>query len=619
MKLSKEATLYLMGLGVFGVALVVPQNDLQAFLYTAATLLSGYHVGVEGIEDTFKQSRAAHKFVPNIHVLMLLAAAGSILIGNFQDAALLILIFAGAHFLEEYAESKSRREITALLAMAPVEARRYKADGSIEVVPVEQLRVGDKLQILNGAQVPIDGKITRGTASIDESAVSGESIPREKRAGDEIFGSTINGNSTFDMTVTKVSGDTVFAKIIQMVKTAQDTPTRTASLIQRFEPIYVKLVLTLLPAVLLAGPTLFGWDWGTSLYRTLGFLVAASPCALAASAVPATLSGISTLARNGVLFKGGSYLANLKQLKAVAFDKTGTLTVGHPEVTDVEFTQGVDESSVMGVVVAMEKQSNHPLAAAIVAHYPDSPELALDVQNELGKGVTAVYTGHRYVVGKPETFTSVPVAMQMRVAQLGIQGKTVVLIAVDNAVVGLLAMMDQPKTSAKSAIDYLRTQGITPVMITGDSTQTGKAVGKQLGIQSVYTNVLPAQKATVVHELQSNFTPMAMVGDGVNDAPALANAEVGIAMGSGTDVAIDVADVVLVENDLGKLAFAHKVSRRMDRIVRENIIFAMAVVALLTVLNFLQLTNISLGVVLHEGSTLVVILNSLRLLLVRQR
>ena len=615
---NKPIGFYLLGVAAFIGGLFITQPLARAGLLIAAAVAAGYHVIAEGVTETIQDSKKQHRFAPNIHILMALAAVGAIAIGSYEEAAMLILIFAGADFLEDYVENKSRKEITALLAMAPLEARRYGHDGEFEVVPVAALNIGDRLQILNGAQVPTDGVIIAGTASLDESAISGESIPREKQVGDEVFGGTLNGQSTFDMRVTKASDETVFAKIIQMVQTAQATPTKMASVIQRFEPLYVKVVLAALPLVFLAGPLLLHWSWMTSVYRTIVFLVAVSPCALAASAVPATLAGISNLARHGVLFKGGRYLANLTQLKAIAFDKTGTLTKGTPTVTDSEFAADVDQAAVMAVVTAMEKQSNHPLANAIVAHYPATDVVIDTVHNEIGKGLTADYQGHTYTVGKPQRFTHAPALFRQRAMALGQQGKTVIFVAVDQTVVGLIALMDEAKSSAKAAIAYLKHHDIQPVMITGDAKQTGEAVAADLGIKQVVTNVLPDQKVAVVKQLQETMRPIAMVGDGVNDAPALANAEVGIAMGSGTDVAIDVADVVLIKNDLSRLAFAHQVSTKMNRIVVENLVFSMAVVLLLVTLNVLQLTNIAWGVFLHEGSTLMVILNGLRLLLTEE-
>ncbi|BDR56968.1 heavy metal translocating P-type ATPase [Xylocopilactobacillus apis] len=621
MKLSKPVKFYIVGLIIFFLGLLIPINQLwiRNTLFLGAVILSGYHAIWEGIEDTIKTSKKKHKFIPNIHILMSLAALGSIIIGSFEEAALLILIFAGADFLEEYAEDKSRKEITSLLEMAPVEAQRFTNDGELESVPVSELKIGDELQVLNGAQVPTDGNITKGNASINESSVSGESIPREKQAGDEVFGGTINGNSTFEMTVTKNSSDTVFAKIIQMVETAQETPTKTATKIQKLEPIYVNTVLILLPFVLIAGPLLLQWSWSLSFYRMIGFLVAASPCALAASAIPATLSSISNLARNGVLFKGGAYLANLSGLKAIAFDKTGTLTQGEPTVTDSYFSSEINQEELSNIIVSMEKQSNHPLAKAIVSGF-ESNEKCRDLvcENKIGHGLSAEYQGHQYLIGKEDNFSEIGSIYQDNYQKWSNEGKTVVYIGRDNQVVGMIALMDLPKESAKEAIQYFNQHGVKTVMITGDAKQTGEAVAKKLAISEAATNVLPEQKVEVIDRLKNQNDEVAMVGDGVNDAPALVNADIGIAMGSGTDVAIDVADVVLVKNDLSRLTFAHRMSKKMNAIVMENIIFALGVVVLLLLLNVLQITNIAWGVALHEGSTLIVTFNGLRLLLVRR-
>lgn len=621
MKISRAILLFFIGIMIFFVGLILPGQFVifKNLLFVITVFIAGYHVIGEGFGDTIKMSQSQHKFVPNIHILMCLAGVGAIIIGSFEEAALLILIFAGAHFLEEYAENKSRQEITSLLKMAPAEAHQLQEDGSWKIVAVTQLKVGDTLKVLNGSQVPTDGTITKGSASINEAAINGESIPREKQVGDEVFGGTINGNSTFEMVVTKDSQETVFAQIIEMVQTAQDSPGRTATTIQKLEPLYVKTILFLLPLVLLAGPFLLNWSWSESFYRMIGFLVAASPCALAASAVPATLSGISNLAHNGVLFKGGSYLANLSQLRTIAFDKTGTLTQGVPLVTDQYFNPQIAKDELLDIIVTMEKQSNHPLASAIVHQFPQAKELSdLSCQNKIGSGLEADYRGHHYVIGKLAPSISITPEDQQRQQKWSNAGKTVVYIVKDQQVVGLLALMDLPKTSAQKAIKFFNRHHIKTVMLTGDSTATGEAVAEQLQVQQTVANILPEKKVEIIKSLQQKTPTVAMVGDGVNDAPALANANIGIAMGSGTDVAIDVADVVLVKNDLSRLTFAYSLSGKMNKIILENIIFSLAVVVLLTILNLLQMTNIAWGVFLHEGSTLLVIVNGLRLLLFRK-
>lgn len=617
---SKSAViLFFAGLTAFIVALFLTDSSLlQTILFISAMLLSGFHIMLEGIIDTIEATKRKRKFSPNVHILMTVAAIGATIIGNYEEGALLIIIFAAAHFMEEYAEGRSKREITNLLKMNPTEARLIEADGSVKVVDVSVLKIGDKLQVLNGDQIATDGVILSGVTSIDESSINGESIPREKTVGDEVFGSTINGNGTFTMEVTKDSSDTLFAKILQLVNQSQSNLSKTATKIQKIEPYYVTAVLIIVPIFILLGPSIFSWTWNESFYRGMVFLISASPCALAASAVPATLSGISNLAKRGVLFKGGSYLANLAGIKAVAFDKTGTLTKGKPSVTDFyfdEIDEATTEQNYIDLIVAMEKTANHPLANAILGKFEAKESIELEVENEIGKGLVAQYNGAVYQIGKPTVFKNVSSKIENHNEQYSKDGKTVVYFAKDNQVIGLIAMMDVPNANAIEVISYLKSQNIHTTMITGDSEVTGQAVGRQLGIDEVIGNVLPENKAQVIKDQQARYGTVAMLGDGVNDAPALVTADIGVAMGDGTDIAIDVADAVLMQNDLTKFSYAHKVSKRLDRVVWQNIIFSMLIVAILVTLNVLGKMDITIGVIAHEGSTLIVILNGLRLLL----
>ncbi|MFD2308090.1 heavy metal translocating P-type ATPase [Enterococcus termitis] len=608
--------LFFTGLALFLVAFFVKEGTiLQNILFVGALLLSGYHIILEGIVETVHESREKRKFIPNVHILMTLAAFGATLIGNYEEAALLILIFAAAHFLEEYAEGRSKREITNLLKMNPTEARLIQADGRVKTVDVSQLSIGDKLQVLNGDQIPTDGRILSGTTSIDESSINGESIPKEKTVGDDVFGSTINGSGAFTMEVTKDSSDTVFAKIIQLVNQSQSNLSKTATKIQQLEPYYVTTVLILVPIFIAVGPFIFDWSWNESFYRGMVFLISASPCALAASAIPATLSGISNLAKRGVLFKGGSYLANLATIKSVAFDKTGTLTKGKPVVTDYYFLTDTNEQDYIDIIVAMEKTANHPLANAILTKFTSKKNLELEVENKIGKGLVTEFQEEIYQIGKPEIFSNVNKQITDHNKQYAKEGKTVVYFAKDSKVIGLIAMMDVPNEHAKTVISYLKSQGIHTTMITGDAELTGQAVGRQIGIDEVVGNVLPENKAAIIKEQQNRYGSVAMLGDGVNDAPALVTADIGIAMGDGTDIAIDVADAVLMQNDLTKLSYAHATAKRLDRVVWQNIIFSMMIVVLLITLNILGKMDITVGVIAHEGSTLLVILNGLRLLI----
>ncbi|WP_170137319.1 heavy metal translocating P-type ATPase [Macrococcoides goetzii] len=609
--------LYFIGLALAIVALFLSGEYqlIKNIMFSLATISAGYHVIVlEGLGETIENTKANNKFTPNSHILMGLAAIGASAIGNFWEGTLLILIFSGAHFLEDYAEGRSRREITKLLEMNPTTARLILPDGNTKIVDVSELTVGDQLQVLNGDQVPIDGVILSGSTSIDESSINGESIPNEKTKGDTVFGSTINGTGTFTMEVTKENEDTVFSKILQLVNQNQDNQTKAASIIQKFEPKYVTVVLIAIPLFVLLAPVLLDWTWSQSIYRGLVLLVAASPCALAAATVSVTLSTTSNLAKKGVLSKGSSYLSQLADTQAIAFDKTGTLTKGKPEVTNYYFADSVNEENIIDILVALEKESNHPLADAILRKFEQKNKLTIEVENQIGKGLTGDYNGRNYRIGKPTSFDNVENEYIRLNKEWASEGKTVVYVAEDENVIGLIALMDIPSEHAKETINYFKEHGIHTTLITGDSEMTGKAVAEQLGIDEVIANVMPEDKSRIIDEQKEKYGVTAMVGDGVNDAPALVNADVGIAMGEGTDVAVEVSDLVLMQNNLSKLVQSHNIATKMNRVIWQNIFFSMAVVVFLIIASFLGLTDIAISVFLHEGSTLVVILNGLRLL-----
>ncbi|MDT2879482.1 heavy metal translocating P-type ATPase [Lactococcus lactis] len=425
-----------------------------------------------------------------------------------------------------------------------------------------------------------------------------------------------NKTGTFTMRVSKDSKDTVFSKILTMVEESQNNLSPTADFIKRFEPYYVNGVLVIFLVLLIFSPMFLGWTLTETISRSLVFLVSASPCALAVAAIPATLAGISSLAKQGILFKGGNFLSNLINLKAVAFDKTGTLTEGKPKVVDFYFNPELDGESFRNTLVAMEKQSNHPLANAIVNKFETQKvDYDIKVKNELGTGLSATYQGENYRIAKPSAFKMVSQEWIEKQENFENEGKTVVFIAANDKVEGLIAIQDTPQKTAISAIQYLNKNQIKTIMLTGDAVLTGKAIGKQLGVRDVQANVMPDEKAKIINENKEKYGPTAMVGDGVNDAPALAVADIGIAMGDGTDVAIETADIVLMKNDLGNFVSAHKTSKRLKKIVTQNIIFALLVVIFLVYISLWKNASVVLSITLHEGSTLVVLLNSLRLLL----
>lgn len=609
--------LYFLGIAVFIIGRILPINDsLKQVISIVSTIISGYHMMWEGIEDTVERTKEKKWFTPNTHILMTLAAIGAALLGEASESAFLIFIFAGSHFLEEYVDGTTQREITKLLELNPTKARRLMKNGEIEVVPVNELEIGNRVQVLTGEQIPTDGYIIEGVTVIDESSINGESIPREKSVGDAVFGSTINGSGVITIEVTKNSSETVFAKILQVVEASQTQLSPTASRIRAFEPYYVNTVLIIFFVLSLSGPLFLDWSWPETIQLTLTFMVSASPCALAVSAVPSTLAGISNLAKRGVLFKGGSFLSNLADIKVVAFDKTGTLTLGSPQVVHFELDQMLmSDADLINIIVAMEKQSSHPLAIAIVDYFhQQASPLKIDAEHRIGEGVLAVYRGNRYCIGKINESTNVSEKWLKIKEEEEKRGRSVVFVSIDDEVVGFIALQDTPQIIAKEVIHYFKSVGVKTVMITGDAKWTGETLGDELGIEQVKTSVMPEQKADIIKQLQASNGLTAMLGDGVNDSPALVTADIGIAMGNGTDVAIETADVILMQNKLDRLVLAHRLSKRIKINIIQNILFSIVVVFLLIGFTFWGSLSIITSVTLHEGSTLLVLLNALRIL-----
>lgn len=614
-----ELILYFIGLAlfVFTWIFIDAGTTLEWVFYITSLILAGYELMFAGLKETITNSIKHRRFKPNVHLLMVLAAIGAILIKEYREATLLILIFAGAHLLEEYAEGKSKKEITSLIKLNPKTARLINPDGTNTLVDVTNLSIGNKLLVLNGDQVPTDGIIYEGSSAIDESSITGESIPSEKSTGDLVYGGSINGNYTFKMEVTKDSKDTVIAKIVELVSENQTNISETAKLIKRIEPIYVTIVLLFAPIFYLLGIYLFKWTVDDSFYRTMVYLIGASPCALAATDIPATLSAISNLAKRNVLFKGGSYLSNLADVEVVAFDKTGTLTNGKPLVTDIHYDESLNDDNkdlYLNLLISMEKSSNHPLAKAIIDHFENDSEISLEVENMVGVGLRGSYENIDYYVGKPSSFKNISTNISTKTSELEEDGKTVIYFGTSDAIYIVVALQDIPKESAIKTVKYLNNLDIKTVMLTGDAVKTGNAIGRQIGINEVIANVLPAEKSEVIKVLKETYGITAMLGDGVNDAPALVASDIGVAMGGGTDIAIESADAVLIKNDLTNFIYIHKIALKLRKIVIQNIIFAMAIVLFLLVINIASHINIGFAVVAHEGSTLIVILNGLRML-----
>lgn len=610
------------GLSVVGsgvltlVAWLLEESDLPSLaviLFIAAYALGGYRKAKDGLLTLVYEREL------DVNLLMLLAAIGAASIGYWLEGSILIFIFALSGVMESYTMAKSYRDIASLMDMKPEMALRYK-DGLEEWVIIEELKMGDLIIVKPGERIPADGVILEGASSINQAAITGESIPVEKRENDDVFSGTLNGHGSLLVKVSCSSEATLFSKIIRMVQEAQSEKPVSQKFMERFERIYAKVVLSITALLISLPPFLLGWEWEQTLYRAMVFLVVASPCALVASIMPVMLSAISSAARKGVLFKGGAHLENLSEIKAIAVDKTGTLTQGRPQVKNIIPLEGYSENQLLEIAGAIESLSEHPISEAIVQK---AKENGIDfvrpakIQAYPGFGIEAEYAGQTWRIGKAGFFQASLMTEQVCrfTSQLESEGKTVIYVGNKECLAGILSVEDTIRQETKDTIQRLRKLGIAIVMLTGDRKTTADAIAAEAGVDLVFAELLPEDKVEKVKELKERFGKVAMLGDGVNDAPALATATVGIAMGAtGSDVALDTADLVLMNDDLDKIPDAILLSRKAKRVIRQNMIFSLSVIILLILSNLSQNLSLPLGVIGHEGSTILVILNGLRLL-----
>ena len=595
----------------WGAGLAAVDAKLSVALLMGSYAAGGYYT----LRDAW-QSLRSRRF--DIDTLMIVAAVGAAALGAWAEGALLLFLFSLGHALEHMALDRARRAIEALAELSPKTAIVLRNNVELEL-PVEQLQRGDQVIVKPGQRIPADGQLLSGSSAVDQSPVTGESMPVDKQPGDQLFAGTVNGQGALVVEVSKLAQESTLARMVKLVAEAQTQKSPTQGFTDSFERIFVPLVL-LGVVLLIALPPLFGLPFAESFYRAMAVLVAASPCALAIATPAAVLSGIARAARGGVLIKGGAHLENLGALTAIAFDKTGTLTVGKPAVTDV-VAFGESEDQLLATAAAVESRSAHPLAVAVLAEANGrglSWTAAMATESVTGKGVRADLDGRRVAIGNAKLFEgeAMPEAVSSEVARLQGAGKTLMLIQVDGQFVGLLGLADTPREGVKQVFEQLRQLEIRKtIMLTGDHESVGRAIADAVGLDEVKAGLLPEDKVQAMDDLSRRYGLVAMVGDGVNDAPAMARAAVGIAMGgAGTDVALETADVALMADDLSKLPFAVALSRASRRVIRQNLWISLGVVVLLIPATLLGWAGIGVAVLLHEGSTLFVVLNALRLL-----
>jgi Cd2+/Zn2+-exporting ATPase len=581
-------------------------------LFLCAYLIGGFVKAREGLITLFKEKEI------DVNLLMLLAAIGAAAIGYWLEGAMLIFIFAMSGALESYTMAKSERDLSQLMSMQPETANVLDGEGREQTIRIENLRVGDVIVVRPGEKIAADGVVLEGMTTVNEAMITGESVPAEKEKNSEVYAGTINGAGSLIVKVSRAGKESVFSRIIQHIEKAKNEVPQSQTKIERFERIYAKAVLGITVVLMFLPHYLLDWSWSETVYRSMVFLVVASPCALVASIMPAILSAISNGSRNGILFKSGLQLENLSRIKLIAFDKTGTLTKGELAVTDIIPLANLEKEELLRATASIESLSEHPIAKAIVRHAKEK-DLNLTRPTRLeaitGWGVKAEYQGESWRIGKPKMFEAVDPRVEEIAVQVEQEGKTVIFVEKAGELVGLFALRDTVRPEAKELIKSLKKMEIQVAMLTGDQKVTAQVIGKELGIDRVYSELLPEEKVKMIQKLREENGQVAMVGDGVNDAPALVTANIGIAMGgAGSDVALDTADLVLMKDDLSKLPQAIRLGKRVQRIIKQNMVFALSIIALLVVTNFLQFMTLPLGVVGHEGSTLLVILNGLRML-----
>lgn len=596
-------------------------TTILAFL--TSILVGGFSLFKEGIKNL---SRLQF----DMKTLMTIAIIGAAIIGEWSEGAVVVILFAISEALETYSMDKARASIRSLMEIAPKEAF-VRRNGKELMIHVDEIEVGDIMVVKPGQKIAMDGVVIKGRSSVNQAAITGESVPVEKTVDDEVFAGTLNEEGILEVKVTKRVDDTTIAKIIHLVEEAQAERAPSQAFVDRFAKYYTPVIMIIAALVAIIPPLLFDASWNEWIYQGLAVLVVGCPCALVVSTPVSIVTAIGNAARNGVLIKGGIYLEETGALKAIAFDKTGTLTKGIPVVTDFKNLTTMEDQQLFSIIAALEYRSQHPLASAIMKKAEEDGIAFKEVQVDefssiTGKGIKGTINGAAYYIGSPNLFEEVlkeGIVPRIReeIRALQEHGKTVMVFGTDEEVQAVVAVADEIRESSKDVIEKLHSLGIEKtIMLTGDNKGTAKAIGEQVGVSEIQAELMPQDKLEFIKKLRKDYGKVAMVGDGVNDAPALASATVGVAMGgAGTDTALETADIALMGDDLRKLPFTVKLSRKALAIIKQNITFSIGVKLLALLLVIPGWLTLWIAIFADMGATLLVTLNGLRLLRVRDK
>lgn len=602
-------------------ALFIAAIFLQGHVHQAITI-SSYLISmaISGYSTFLKGAKNLLRFKFNIDTLMTIALIGAIGIGEWKEATLVAILFGVNELLEGLGMEKARRSMEVLLQVAPKEATLIQ-DGKETVVPIASLEVGNVVMVRAGEKIPSDGNVVEGKSSVNEAAITGESLPVEKSSGEPVFGGSINNEGVLKIKIEKAYQDSSLAKILHLVEEAQETKTPTELFINKFAKYYTPIIMAVAFLVTLIPPLFLGGDWKTWLYQGLAVLIVGCPCALILSSPIAIVAGITLNARNGILIKGGVFLELLGKIDTLAFDKTGTLTKGEPHV---ETTVVYDESRFYSIAAAIEKSSSHPLAKAIMKKMDDQGIKASDpdeIETISGQGIVAIVQGEKYWLGNEKSMGHITITTTARedINHFKENGLTLVIVADSQQILGMFGISDEIREESKEVIAAIHRAGIRhTVMLTGDHQKTAEKVAKLVGVTDYYGNLLPEDKVEKIKML-SQKGKVAMIGDGINDAPALATAQLGIAMGKGTDSAIETADIVLMQDHLGKLPEAIAIAKRVNWVVKINLSLALGLKLIALLLTIPGLLTLWMAILSDMGATVIVTLLSLTILIKKER